>query len=133
MELKDFVGLHKLSGVDMNNERTESEWGGGFEDCQVVNFILDGKVYTAIENPSDGYRSMLREIKLSDAATRTIKNRFSPVRVIGIIRDGEVLDLFDVHTGKAILSIGTKDENDYYPVFVAEFTPENMAINQGGI
>ena len=54
MELQELVGLHKLSGVDMSNEKIKEEWGDSFEDCQVINFILDKKTYTAIEDPSDG-------------------------------------------------------------------------------
>jgi len=38
MELKDLVGLKKLSGVDMTNEEIQSEWGDFFEDCQVISF-----------------------------------------------------------------------------------------------
>lgn len=129
MEVKDLVGLHKLSGVDMSNEKIKEEWGDSFEDCQVINFILDKKTYTAIEDPSDGYRSSMREIKLSKVV---IKNVFKPVKVMGVMRQDtsdDVIDFFDVKTGKVVLSVGTEDLDDYYPGFVAFFNPENMAIN----
>ena len=129
MEVKDLVGLHKLSGVDMSNEKIKEEWGDGFEDCQVINFILDKKTYTAIEDPSDGYRSSMREIKLSKVV---IKNVFKPVKVMGVMRQDtsdDVIDFFDVKTGKVVLSVGTEDLDDYYPGFVAYFNPESMAIN----
>lgn len=129
MELKDLVGLHKLSGVDMSNEKIKEEWGDSFEDCQVINFILDRKTYTAIEDPSDGYRSSMREIKESKVV---ITNKFAPVKVMGVMRQDksdDVIDFFDVKTGKVVLSVGTEDLDDYYPGFVAFFNPENMAIN----
>ena len=134
MELKDLVGLHKLSGVDMNSEMVKREWGDDFEDCQVINFVLDRKTYTAIEDPSDGYRSSMREIKQSKVV---VKNTFAPVHVMGIMRgksdynENDVVDFYDTKNGKVILSVGTENTNDYYPCFVAEFTPENMAINEG--
>lgn len=132
MELKDLVGLHKLSGVDMSNEKIKEEWGDSFEDCQVINFILDRKTYTAIEDPSDGYRSSMREIKQSKVV---VKNKFTPVQVMGIMRgkgdwhENDIIDFYDVKTGKVVLSVGTSNSDDYYPSFVAEFTPESMVIN----
>ncbi len=134
MELKDLVGLHKLSGVDMNSEMVKREWGDDFEYCQVINFVLDRKTYTAIEDPNDGYRSSMREIKQSKVV---VKNTFAPVQVMGIMRgksdynENDVVDFYDTKNGKVILSVGTENTNDYYPCFVAEFTPENMAINEG--
>lgn len=136
MELRDLVGPHKLSGVDMSNEHIKREWGDSFEDCQVINFTLDRKTYTAIEDPSDGYRSSMNEIKESEVV---IKNKFKPVKVIGRMREddrfevNEILDLIDEKTGKIVLSVGTSNTDDYYPSFVAEFTPENMAINAGKV
>jgi len=129
MELKDLVGLHQLLGVDMTNEEIQSEWGDYFENCETISFTLDKKTYTAIEDPDDGYRSAMKEIKESKA---TIRNKFSPVEVIGIMRlndSDEIIDFYDIKTGKIILSIGTHNYDDYYPMFVAEFTPENMIIN----
>jgi len=129
MDLTNLVGLHRLSGVDMSNENIKTEWGDSFEDCQVINFILDKKTYTAVEDPSDGYRSSMREIKLSKVA---IKNVFKPVKVMGVMNkntSNDLIEFFDVKTGKVVLSVGTRDVNDYYPYFVMYFNPENMAIN----
>ncbi len=134
MELKDFVGLHRLSGVDMNSEIVKQEWGESFEDCQVINFVIDRKTYTATEDPEDGYRSSMREIKQSKAV---VKNIFPPVPVMGIMRgkngseDNDIIDFYDTKSGLVVLSIGTGNTDDYYPYFVAEFSPQNMAVNQG--
>jgi hypothetical protein len=132
MEIKDLVGIHKLSGVDMSNEKIKEEWGDGFDDCQVINFILDKKTYTVIEDPSDGYRSSMKEIKLSKVV---VKNVFAPIQVYGVLW-GEInynnhdgIDFYDTKTNKIVLSVGTRDVDDYYPLFVAIFIPENMSLN----
>jgi hypothetical protein len=132
MELKDFIGEHLLTGVDFETEKVKESWGDGYEDCNAVNFILDGKTYTAIEDPDDGYRSHMREIKESAAV---VKNVFTPCRVLGKMKydsdyeKNEVIEFIDLSTGKKVLSIGTENTDDYYPYWVAEFTPENMAVN----
>jgi hypothetical protein len=132
MELEGLVGEHVLSGVDTGNEKVKESYGEGFEDCNVINFILDGVVYTAIEDPEDGYRSCMREIAVSD---KKITNIFPGQRVLGRMRgtqggeENDVLDLLDMKTGKIVLSVGTGNINDYYPYFVSEFTPENMSAN----
>jgi hypothetical protein len=132
MELKDLVGKHILSGVDMNNESIK-QWGNYFEDCQVINFVLDGITYTAIEDPDDGYRSTMRKIVTSD---KVVSNIFAGQEVLAKMRENDryqendILDLVDVVTGKIVLSVGTGNTNDYYPYWVAEFTPENMGVNE---
>jgi hypothetical protein len=136
VELKDLVGLHLLSGVDMSIESVD-RWGDGdyFEDCQVVNFILDGICYTAIEDPTDDYRSCMRDIKQSDYV---VSNTFEPIHVFGVMKpdcncgESEILILYDFATAKAILSIGTNRHDEYYPSWHCEYTPENMAINAIG-
>ena len=131
LELKDLVGEHVLSGVDFCTTKVEM-WGEHFEDCEVVNFVLDGVTYTAIEDPNDGYRSCMEEIKVSDTP---IINNFPGQRVVATMRPDEkyanndILDLIDVVTGKVVLSIGTDNYDDYYPCWVAVFYPENMSIN----
>lgn len=133
MELQDLIGKHILSGVDMSNKSIQT-YGESFEDCEVINFVLDGKTYTAVENPEDGYRSCMSEIKESE---ELVSNMFIGQEVVGKMRDddtyetNDVLELIDINTGKTILAVGTGNTDDYYPYFVAEFTPENMSVNSG--
>lgn len=133
MELQDLLGKHMLSGVDMGHESIKNTWGDDFESCQTLNFTLDGVTYSAIEDPSDGYRSSMNEIRVTDAPA---KNTFAPQEVLGVMRrdddyKNDVLDLIDTTTGKVVLSVGTTNTDDYYPSFEAVFAPENMAINAG--
>jgi len=127
MELKDLIGKHVLSGVDMSN-KSIGMYEDDFEDCQVIDFVLDGKTYTAIEDPEDGYRSCMSEIKESE---ELVSNTFVGQEVVAKMRDNDVLELIDINTGKTVLAVGTGNTDDYYPYFVAEFTPENMSVNSG--
>jgi len=133
MELKELVGEHMLDAVDFSDEQVKT-WGDQFEACQVMRFRLDGKVYVAVEDPSDGYRSCMNDLAVADDAT--MKNTFSPVKVIGRHREegkydnaDDVLELIDAGTGKLALEVGTNNTDDYYPCFVAAFHPEALTPN----
>lgn len=129
--LEDLVGEHILDGVDMFDERVKLSWGDEYENCEMMRFRLDGIIYLAIQDPEDGYRSSMDKIVISETP---MKNTFQPQRVIGRLRTkgtysqvDEVLELIDVHTGKTVLEIGTANTDDYYPYFVATFSPENFS------
>ena len=131
MELKDLVGEHLLDAVDFSNEQVKG-WGSEFENAQVMRFRLDGIVYTVTEDPSDGYRSSMREITTGEWR---MSNTFSPIRVVGCQRtmyghghSADILELIDVVSGKIVIEVGTMDEEDYYPNFVANFNPEAIAV-----
>ena len=133
VELESLVGEHVLDGADLFAKDVKSTWGDQFEHCEMIRFRLDGKVYTGIEDPDDGYRSSLRGLFVSDDA---VKNVFPPVRVLAKMKDaGEygqangTLQLIDLVTGKIVLEVGTDNTDDYYPWFVGAFFPDCMAIN----
>ena len=133
MELKELVGEHVLDAVDFSSEKVEI-WGYQYEDCQVVRFRLDGKVFTVAEDPEDGYRSSMKYIIVTE---EPISNVFAPISVIGrhsaegeYGQQDDVLELVDVLTGLVVLEVGTMDTDDYYPRFVASFHPEAMVTNR---
>ena len=132
MELKDITGTKVLDAVDFLEEKTVNGYDET-EDCQVCRFRLDGIVYVAVENPSDGYRSMMKELKIDTEAK--MKNIFVGCNVIcthiqkGKYDDHDILALVDAKTGKTVLRVGTGNYNDYYPYFVATFDPTAMAVN----
>lgn len=135
IEIKSLVGKYILSGVDEFTRKMEGSFWGNFEDCQCINFALDGKTYTAIEDPDDGYRSSLNKIIESD---EKIENVFAPTEVMVSYREKneygegecEILDFVDIKNGKRVLEIGTDYTDDYYPCFIACWTPENLSINE---
>lgn len=129
VEFDELIGLHKLSGVSFE-QFYDNEC---HEDAQVCNFILDGVTYTATEDPSDGYRSSMRSLIVSD---KKLKNMFKPVKVLVARRENhtwqkdDILDFTDVITAKIVLSIGTENTDDCYPSFVAWWRPENLVHNK---
>ncbi len=131
MELETLVGEHILTGVDQG-ESPIKVWGEHFEDCQTISFTLDGKTYMAVENPEDGYRSSMNEIKETEEPT---KNNFPEQKVIIRMQPdypyehNSVLEIINAESGKFILAIGTGNTHDYYPYFVCEFYPENLSVN----
>lgn len=127
MKLKDLVGLHDLSGVDVATEM----YGGNV--VNVVRFVLDGKTYKAIEDPDDGYRSYLSNLKVTD---EKVTNNFPPQKVVGTMKgagwyEHDIILFIDIVTGKVVLEVGTEDVSDYYPCCVLRWHPENLAINIG--
>lgn len=128
MELKDLVGLHKLSAVDTGF----SEDINGYGPAETISFTLDGITYTAMEDPQDGLRSCMSEIAVDK--DRKMKNKFKPVKVVGRYVESysrDILELIDIQTGETVLEVGTSDYNDYYPCFVSSWRPEGLAINKG--
>lgn len=130
--LDGLVGEHSLDAVDTYVEKVK-QWGDYFEDAECIRFRLDGVVYTAIEDPDDGYRSSLRTLFVSPSDE--VRNVFPPVRVLVRKKDNEpyqindTLEFIDIKTGKIVLEVGTNNTDDYYPYFVGTFSPQNMATN----
>lgn len=133
MELKDLVGEHLLSGADFGiKPKNEKEYE--YEDANTITFVLDGRAYLVTEDPDDGYRSSMRDI--TEVTGVAIKNTFEPVRVLARYRERstygsscDILEVIDIVTTKVVLEVGTDNDDDYYPSYVANFTPENMAVN----
>ncbi len=128
--LEQFVGLRELSGVSFDDIAPNSPLGSSYEDASRVTFVLDGEAFQAIEDPDDGYRSSLGHLLRCDIAD--VKNQFDPIQVLGAMRGNsdDVIDFKDVRNGKTILSIGTENTDDYYPSFVANWSPENIALSK---
>jgi len=133
MELKNLIGLHKLSGVDTTTERVK-KWTDHYEDANVVRFVLGGKTYKAIEDHDDGYRSHCKELVVCD---EVVSNNFHPQKVWGKMKDNntystnDTIQFIDVVTGRVVLEVGTDNTDNYYPYCVMNWNPENLAINKG--
>lgn len=128
VDLSQLVGNWTLTGVDYAETRIQ-HYGNYYEDAQMINFILNGVTYTATEDPSDGYRSMLQEVYISNTPVRNV---FKGCKVKGEYIDTSSEDIVrftDIKTGLVVLEIGTDNNDDYYPSFIAHFSPENMWIN----
>lgn len=135
MGIVELVGETTLSGIDrFIEDRKTSEWSDALESVEVVRLILGGKVVEFSENPSDGYRSYHNG---PEAVAATVTNTFPPVTVVcehitegrNEWHDGsDILRISNASTGAVILDVGTDNVDDYYPVFVSDFSAE--AIGQ---
>src|SRR5690349_1563074 len=128
LDLESFAGAHILSGAEPGY-RNEKTWYGD-EGVSILTFILNGKTYTAVEDPSDGYRSSLDHIEEGGECG----NIFAGQPVIATYGESqpdyfEGLTFVSSTTGKEILRLGTSNYDDYYPNCVLEFLPQNLDAN----
>lgn len=127
--LKSLAGSHIFTGVERGFLKVDKQFSWD-QDRNTIRFELDGQVYEAVENPSDGYRSYMDKLVLSN---KSIHNRIPETQVVCVYRDDsddDLLDFIDCKNGKVFLTIGTKHVNGYYPVYVFEYNPELLSINQ---
>ena len=132
-ELKNLIGKHFLSGVD---RVTVPHWFISDMMSQVFSFVLDGVTYSALEDPSDGCRSRMEKLLVSDAP---VKNTFPPVEVYCTYLTSsdsyecDILRMYDAESGELVLEVGTANTDDYYPYFVAMWNPKDLSVNNGGV
>lgn len=131
VKLEDLVGDRILDAVDFSNEQVKT-YGDKFKVCQCVRFRLDGKVYTAMEDPEDGYRSCMSYLTVGEWK---MTNIFPAVSVLVRIRwiddhgnEDEIVEIISIETGKTILEVGTANTGCYYPAFVASYHPEAIGL-----
>lgn len=130
IQLKDLVGEHCLTGVDRGSTTAKNGFGCTSDTANCINFQLDGKVYQAIEDPSDGYRSYMDSIcEVTDNVS--ISNKFPEVRVYITHKEDhcDLIEMIDVVSNNIIFTLGTKNTNDYYPYCVMEWSPEKIYYN----
>lgn len=132
LSLEDLIGDHELSGVDESSLSVEDDCGYK-ADVDIVRFTLDNVTYKATEDPSDGYRSYLEGIEITEEKPR---NQFIPHAVIGKMKPkddyqtSEIIQFFDKVTGELVFEVGTDDTEDYYPFCVMFWNPEGLAMNR---
>lgn len=130
-EIQD--GKAFLSGIDTVTVKV----GYYGEECSDgVLFQLNGKNYLCYYDPEDGYRSTSRFFE----TTQKCKYTFPPQPVLVEQYDaryGE--DFYGTSTHgikiyneqkELILWVGTDNYDDYYPVAIFEYYPENLPINK---
>lgn len=123
--LADLVGTHTLDFVprlDIHHPFDTSSNG--------VMFGLSGRVYFVYEDPSDGYRSAAGPLLSFTGAPYEIGGEWHPeylrnVQVVATMEGdgGEVLTIRHADTQQVLLRVGTDNADDYYPSYVAEWTP----------
>lgn len=127
--LKSLAGAHIFTGVERGILKVDKQFSWD-QDKNTIRFELDGQVYEAIENPSDGYRSYMDKLVVSN---KRVRNKIPETRVVCVYRDDDdcdLLDFIDCKNGKVFLTIGTRHVGDYYPVCIFEYSPEKLSINE---
>ena len=104
---ESLLGEHVLDAVDTSMEEVEDTLWGGTSEVNCLRFRLDGKIYVALEDPDDGYRSAMEKLFVMEGE---MKNVFPPVKVLARLHkyepigyyDSDILELVDVANGKVI-------------------------------
>lgn len=134
--LKSLAGTHIFTGVERGIIKVGKQFSWD-QNRNTIRFELDGQVYEAIENPNDGYRSYMDKLVVSN---KRVRNRIPETQVVCVYRDKgydsydncDLLDFVDCKNGKVFLTIGTNHVDDYYPICIFEYHPENLSINESG-
>lgn len=132
MELFELIGEHILSGIEEGKTEIET-WRNHYETAYYVKFTLDGKTYSAIEDPDDGYRSYMGELKEeTEECEIKLPNIEVECRMKPDDENGsyDVLIFKDIKSKNDILEIGTDYSEDYYPCCVLGYYPEKMYCNR---
>lgn len=90
------------------------------------SFALDSEVYTALEDPDDGYRSYLGSVVEEHCLMTLVFPRHRLARVLLEVSPEEGVSCYrltDVDTGHVWLEFGTNVWDSYYPMFVFRYTP----------
>lgn len=122
--LEDLVGEHTLNFVpqlDLKHPIDTTAAG--------CTFGLDGFVYLVFEDPSDGYRSQAAPLLSYQGDLYQLGGSLWPdhlsLRVVCSMEGGGqgVLTMREVAGGKVVFEVGTDHLDDYYPSYVARWTP----------
>lgn len=138
MELKDLEGKHIFTGVELGTTKIINFWNKE-QEVNYVKFELDGITYMAIEDPDDGYRSYMSDLQTEEVAP--LIHKMQPIAVLckhktegynafGWKEKDNLLEFIDIENGNVFLTIGTADIDDYYPLCVFDYVPENLSINK---
>lgn len=127
-------GKHYLTAVfTYSYEGWESNGDG-------VILILDGDIYYCYENPDDGYRSysVIEKAKSLDEIKCDHQLPTFPPQEVYVkftYKKDELGDpswecLITNEYNELILKVGTDNYEDYYPMAIFEYHPENLPINK---
>ena len=129
MKWKELYGERTLLAIRTDVRHPFSVDAGG------VALYLDDFTVFVFEDPCDDYRSMAAEPLIANTPLYNFgcspEYLRIPVRVSTMADcDGaDGIQLVDRRNGKVILRLGTDNTDDYYPYFVCDWRPQNIAEN----
>lgn len=131
LQLDDLLGPAILTGVSFGHIQAKEYQDS---DPQTIDFILNGRIISAVEDPSDGYRSAMDTLLINREGAN-VTNIFPAVAVTGRRQENseyntnDVIEFVDNINGKVVLRVGTDNIDDYYPCFVAQWFPDDLSVN----
>lgn len=128
--LRDLVGSRVMDYTPTTDVRHPFD-----ADCCGIAFTLDGVTYLCFEDGNDGYRSCAGPLLSYPGMPYEMggwQGEYVRWPVLCSWRDreegewggsAEILEVRLAETGVLILQVGTANSDDYYPSFVAQYTP----------
>lgn len=130
-------GKYMMSGV--GSATMTDDWNGN--DIDIDLFCLDGVVYGAYIDPDDGYRSygVIRPTDYKcqytfppqEVIVEEVEERVPHEGCYDYDEHRRFITITDAKNGKLILKVGTDYTDDYYPMAIFSYSPENFEVNQG--
>jgi hypothetical protein len=128
--LDAIIGIHVVDGMGEFISPAEAPYS---ESVRVFLLRIDGMVHVFQENARDGYRSCLGSSQVSeghDVIRRMVPfpqpmtcNFIKRPRLYDFLRNDDVIVVTDERTGLIHYEIGTENFDDYYPCFIASWSP----------
>ncbi len=133
MSWKDLCGEHILKAIRTDVRHPFDA------DASGVALYLDDMTVFVFEDPCDGYRSSAVDPMIVNAPMYSFGVNPDYIRVPVRISlwtkekdyhgESEGIKVVDRRNGLVILTLGTSDSDDYYPSFVCDWRPGNIAEN----
>lgn len=134
MELSDLVGIRALDAADYGEIRDPRKYKYAPADgtVNVLRMRLGGVTYVCEEDPDDGYRSSMQELRTLREGEKEIENVFGYVLVDCRYESKhcDILKVVDIKSGEVVITVGTDRTDDYYPTFVANWNPAGLYFNK---
>lgn len=105
-------------------DKTVGKWYD-FHGVDNNRFKLGTRVFEAIEDPDDGYRSYLGSIERTDGEGIFFPQPLARVKVAQFSDDNETGYSFTDKSGHVWLVFGTDNVDDYYPCFFFRYQPKS--------
>jgi hypothetical protein len=128
-------GPHWFSGIDEFRTNGDDDFGWSALDGFAI--VIDGKTYLAVEDSDDGYRSYASLRPLGEGENVEVINQFEPQLVYAeSFRDFDTDSDIDSKVivlknkfNQTVLEISTDYSDNYYPVGIVRYYPENLPCN----
>ena len=129
--LEQLVGEQVLSFVPALDLRHPFD-----ADASGCAFGMGGWVYLVFEDPDDGYRSLAAPLLAFKGDLYQLGGSLWPEPInLNVVcsmqgEGGGVLTAREVATGKVVFEIGTDNSDDYYPSYIARWTPPGLRAGE---